>query len=158
MNRCHRKHLSVGVAVFDTFAGIEHCLFGFKHSHFTGYNGWELTGGKLDRGETLDQCAVRETLEETGLLIEPYRLNCFVEMDTYVCMMYAGRPIDGSLSVREPDKHREWRWFPVDQFPQPLIFYAEESLRVISEAFQDDPRLKVRCSSPFYSSFDFWKN
>jgi len=28
---------------------------------------WDLPKGKLDKGETLEQCAVREVREETGL-------------------------------------------------------------------------------------------
>lgn len=132
---CYCKHLSTEVAVFDTFAGIEHCLFGFKHRHPTGANGWEWPGGKLDPSESLHACAVRETLEETGLLVDPYSLGCFVETGNYVCMLYAATPIDGTLKLCEPDKHREWRWFPCDHFPQPLMPYAEEGLRVISEHY-----------------------
>lgn len=119
--------------MFDIIGGIEHCLFGFKHHHPTGANGWEWAGGKLDPGESLHDCAVREVLEETGLLVDPYSLGCFVETGNYACMLYAAMPIDGTLKLCEPNKHREWRWFPCDHFPQPLINYAEEGLRVISE-------------------------
>jgi 8-oxo-dGTP diphosphatase len=31
---------------------------------------WSLPGGAVDVGETLEQCVVREMLEETGLLVE----------------------------------------------------------------------------------------
>ena len=32
---------------------------------------WELTGGKLEAGETLAQAAVRESFEESGAVIKP---------------------------------------------------------------------------------------
>lgn len=134
--RCYRKHLSVGVAVFDTIAGVEHCLWGFKQHHYAGFVGWELTGGKVEPGELAQDAAVRETLEETGILIEPHFLNGFVETGSYLCLVYGGIPIDGDLKLREPDKHREWKWFPCNTFPQPLIPYAKETLQVISEYIQ----------------------
>jgi 8-oxo-dGTP diphosphatase len=35
---------------------------------------WGLPAGSLSAGETVAQTAVRETHEETGLIVEPYRL------------------------------------------------------------------------------------
>jgi 8-oxo-dGTP pyrophosphatase MutT (NUDIX family) len=42
--------------------GVEICVV-----HRPKYDDWSLPKGKLDRGETFEQAAVREVLEETGL-------------------------------------------------------------------------------------------
>ena len=116
------------MAVFDTFAGVEHCLFGFKLKHPDGWVGWEFPGGKHEPGESLDTTAVRETFEETGLIIKPWFLGTYVETDNYLCLCFAGIPIDGELRLKEPDKHREWTWFPCDKPPSPLIPYARDTI------------------------------
>lgn len=42
------------------------------------HNDWGLPGGKLDEGETFNKALLRETLEETGYIIEPLnQLNYF---------------------------------------------------------------------------------
>ncbi|KRK30634.1 ADP-ribose pyrophosphatase [Lacticaseibacillus rhamnosus DSM 20021 = JCM 1136 = NBRC 3425] len=36
---------------------------------------WELTGGKLEPGETVIQAAVRESYEESGAIVEPSAIS-----------------------------------------------------------------------------------
>lgn len=35
---------------------------------------WDLPGGKLDKGETLHECLIREMKEELGIQVEPIQL------------------------------------------------------------------------------------
>lgn len=135
------QRVSTAIAIFDTFRGIEHCLFGFKYSP----PGWELPGGKLEPDELLADAAAREAFEETGLVVEPVSLGCYVEHDGYICFLFGGVPLDGDLTLREPNKHREWGWFPCDEFPQPLVPYAKESLLVLSETYHDTAYHDTTC-------------
>lgn len=42
---------------------------------------WELPGGKLEPGETPEQCAARELFEETGVRVAPRRRLPTIEWD-----------------------------------------------------------------------------
>jgi 8-oxo-dGTP pyrophosphatase MutT (NUDIX family) len=44
---------------------------------------WDLPKGKLDKGETLEQCAVRETEEETGLKNVTLKKKLLITYHTY---------------------------------------------------------------------------
>src|SRR3546814_18752964 len=41
------------------------------------YGKFALPGGQMDEGETCEECAIRELMEETGLEIKSDRLNLF---------------------------------------------------------------------------------
>jgi 8-oxo-dGTP pyrophosphatase MutT (NUDIX family) len=49
---------------------------------------WELLGGRLDEGETPEQCVVREIAEELGFVARPEQL-----LDTWVYEVVPGRRV-----------------------------------------------------------------
>lgn len=53
----------------------------FQFSAFGGGRSWYLPGGKLEKGETLEEGIIREMREETGALVEVERMLCIADTD-----------------------------------------------------------------------------
>lgn len=101
--------------------------------HRPRYDDWTLPKGKLDRGETVPQAAVRELAEETGFdVVLGRHLNtvryCVDEAAKQVDY-FAARVIGGQFEPNE--EVDELRWLPVAQareiltYPQDVAVLAE---------------------------------
>lgn len=82
---------------------------------------WSLPGGYVDRGEVVEEAAVREVWEETGLRTEVARLvGVFSESGSpVVLVVYAGEIVEGEPEAR--DEVMEVGFFSVGELP-PLAF------------------------------------
>ena len=82
---------------------------------------WCLPGGKQDYEETIFECAIRETKEETNLDISD--LEVFNAMDDiqpnkhFVTIQVIAKSFTGEIKVMEKDKIDEWKWFELNQLP-----------------------------------------
>lgn len=88
-----------------------------------GYNMWAQPGGFLEIDETVHEAAIRETLEETGLRIEPVRLiglysrvAAAVVVVAFEARIVGGEPITTRESL-------ETRPFAPDQIPWSQIAF-----------------------------------
>ncbi|KAG0255250.1 Nudix hydrolase 15, mitochondrial [Actinomortierella ambigua] len=86
---------------------------------------WQLSGGHLDFGETFEECAIRETLEETGLNLNPATARVVSTVNNlmldegkhYVVIFVAAECIDDNqeAKVMEPHKCEQWAWITLDE-------------------------------------------
>lgn len=96
---------------------------------------WSILGGRVDFLERLEQCAVREAMEEAGVEVELIRLLCVTdhvlpdEEQHWVAPAYLGRIINDEARNCEPDKAREVRWFDVSSIPENLTMTARNAIK-----------------------------
>ena len=88
---------------------------------------WSIPGGYVDRGEVVEEAAVREVQEETGLAVEVVRLlGLFSEPGQPVIVAaFAARETGGVLTVGP--ETLDVGFFPADNLP-PLAFPRDQEI------------------------------
>jgi len=92
-----------------------------------------MPGGKLKFGESFEEGALREVMEETGIKLNKTKLICvcndIVDTAHFVTMGLLSEDFEGEVKVMEPDEITEWRWFNLNELPSPLFFPSEKVLK-----------------------------
>jgi ADP-ribose pyrophosphatase len=100
---------------------------------------WSIVGGKLEYLETLQQCAIREALEEVGVEIAIESLLCVTdhllpqEGQHWVSPAYLGRVLRGEARNLEPEKTQNIQWFELDRLPPNLTMTARNAISAYKE-------------------------
>ncbi len=89
---------------------------------------WSFPAGFVDRGERVEDAAIREVREETGLAI---RLDALIGLysatgQTTVLAAYAGTIAGGTLGAA--DDLTELAFFPLDRLPDPAFAHDPQIL------------------------------
>lgn len=120
-----KEIVRVGVAVFIARDG-KLLMQQRKGSHGAGT--WALPGGHIEFGETPEQAAEREVLEETGCQVVglgkcswcQYVHTMFPEGKQYITLFFEAS-IVGEPKIAEPDRCAGWEWVDPHHPPEPLF-------------------------------------
>ena len=111
-------------------------VFLAKRQGSHGEDTWASAGGHLEWGETLEECARREALEELGVVVGDLQFLCISNIIAYnrhyVDVEFLGDIGNQEPELTEPDAFSVSGWFPLDDLPHPLfeaVKYALDSYR-----------------------------
>ncbi|MEV6330441.1 phosphotransferase [Streptomyces sp. NPDC051909] len=97
---------------------------------------WHLPSGHVDGpGEDVVTALVRETVEETGLVVDPGEVRAVSTVHhrapgggARVGFFFEVRRWGGEPRILEPDKCDSLDWFPLDALPEPMVAYCRAGL------------------------------
>ena len=110
-------------------------------------NSWQFPGGRLEFGETVEECARREVAEEAGIAIRNvvpsgFTNDVFIDAEKHYVTLFVSSEYDsGQPTVMEPDKCERWRWFPWNRLPEPLFQPIRNLLRQYPDLYE------LRCAA-----------
>ena len=97
---------------------------------------WGSAGGHLELGESLEECARREALEEMGVKVGDLCFLCVSNIIAYgkhyVDIEFLGDIAGQEPVLKEPDAFIASGWFPLEGPPEPLFLamgYALDSYK-----------------------------
>ena len=108
----------------------------------TGYEDgkYSMIAGHVDKGETFTQCIIRETEEESGIILKSENLKVAhimcrnsgtEENNERVDAFFVAEKWDGKIENREPHKCDDLSWFSLDNLPANIIPYIKQAIDCI---------------------------
>ncbi len=110
---------------------------------------WAFPGGWLEFGESFEENARREVLEETGMDICDVRVltagnNILKNENSHsVSIFLAAQWKSGEPQACEPNKCGEWRWFAWNDLPQPNFPSTTELIESGFDPFANSERIAI---------------
>lgn len=105
---------------------------------------WSYPGGSMEMGETFEECARREALEETGLQIKDLRFftdnsgekmhyvypngdEVYIAEIVFICKEY-----EGKMKVQEEEIITQ-QFFDLDNLPEPIFSVNKDTIHKLAD-------------------------
>ena len=113
-----RPKVGVGVLVFK-----EGKILLGKRKNAHGAGDFAGPGGHLEFGESIEECAIRETAEEAGVEIQNLKIISFGNLLLWKDKHYIDIGVladwkEGEPQLLEPDKCEGWDWYDPEHLPE----------------------------------------
>ena len=136
-------YLDPKVAVGTIIRVSDHEIVLCRRAIEPGYGLWVFPGGYVDRGEQLEEAAVREAREECGLDV---RLEGLVSLHSYrghttVVVVYAATAIGGTLTVAD-EESLEVGTFAADTIPWSSLAF-DSTHEALGAYFGSRPQMRL---------------
>ena len=96
---------------------------------------WEFPGGKVEPGETLFDCIVRECREELSITLRPIKTITAIENGGYEITFIQCGIASGELTLNE---HEECRW--ISAADTVGLEFCPTDKQALAAIFSDDPK------------------
>lgn len=109
-------------------------LLGKRKGNAHGSGEYSSPGGHLEYMESLEECALREVLEECGVKIKNLKfLHVANQLDYlpkhFVNISFTADWESGDPQVLESEKCESWGWYDIDTLPEPVYSMTKLAIK-----------------------------